>query len=678
MGSRHSLFFGCDRARAGRIALSLALVALTYSAFEGVSRCGFVIFDDNALVTGEPHLRRGLSWSGITWAFSAVRSSGSRHVDYVSPLTLLSRLVDVQLFGFNPAAHHLVNLVYHTVHVVLAFLVLEALTGAFWRSAFVAALVAVHPLHVESVAWVAERKDVLSSVFWWLTVAAYVRYVRKPTPHSRALVVVLFALALMAKPMVVTLPFVLLLLDHWPLGRIRPDEPGLSDRARALVTEKAALFVLAALSAAVTYVVFRQGGHLTTLETLPLSSRIANAVNAYAAYMGQFFWPHPLAVHYPYVKDLPVTQVATAGAALLLSTTIAVRYRRSRPYLLIGLLVFAGMLVPVLGLVQSGDHSRADRYMYLPALGLSIAMTWTMAEWLSARRRLLATLATSVVVGCTFKTHAQVKHWHDSVSLFEYTVAVTRDNFVAHTDLGAALAARGDLRAAEAQLREALRIRPDHRTARATLGTVLAQSDRLDEARNLYLDSVRLDPDFSEAHFGLGVVNSRLGREGEAIANYETALRLEPGLAGAHYNLGNLLSRQARWADAAAHYAEAVRLAPGHVDARNNLGLVIGLQGRWEEAVGVMIPAVEMSPSNPRAHITLGRALLEVGRPRDAEKELRQALTLDDASVDARLYLGRCLLALGQTNEARSALEEALRRSPSDTDIRAAIAKLAP
>jgi tetratricopeptide (TPR) repeat protein len=664
------------RSRFDRLAVSLALAVLTVVAFEGVSRCGFLDFDDNVLITGEPHLRDGLSWSGISWAFSAVRYSGSRHVDYVSPLTLLSRLVDVQLFGFDPAAHHLANLLFHTAHVVLAFLVLEALTGGFWRSAFVAALLAVHPQHVESVAWVTERKDVLSGVFWWLTIGAYVGYVRKPGTGRRAAVAILYALALMAKPMVVTLPFVLLLLDHWPLGRLRPGEPGSAVRARRLLTEKAELFGLAALSAAITHAVFSGGGQLTALETLPLGSRLANAVYSYGAYIAQFFWPHPLAVHYPYVVHLPIAHVAAAALPMVLWAALAIRYWRSRPYLLVGLLMFVGMLVPVIGLVQSGEAARADRYMYLPSFGLSIALAWGVADWFAGHRQAAALVGVLALGACALKTRAQVEHWKDTVSLFSYTVAVTRDNFVANTNLGGALAARGDLAGAEAQLREALRIRPDYRTARVSLGTVLTRAGRLEDARAFCLESVRIYPDLAEVHFGLGAVNARLGRDSEAAGNYAAALRLDPRLTGAHYNWGNLLTAQGRLSEAAAHYTEAVRLEPQHIDARSNLGLALGLLGRWEEAILVLREAVSRSPGHARARVALGRGLYETGRFPDAEHELRQALTLAPGNVDARLYLGQCLTALGRRDEARSVLDEALRQSPNDAEVRAAIARL--
>jgi protein O-mannosyl-transferase len=503
-----------------RLVPSLGLLALTLVAYAGVLRCGFVGFDDDLLVYRNPHLSGGLSWAGVRFAFGADLLFDSPNADYWTPLTVLSRLVDVELFGLDAAGHHATNVLLHAGVVVLLFNLLASLTGAVGRSAFVAALMAVHPLHVESVAWVTERKDVLSGVFFVLTLSAYARYARSPTPARLALVAVALALGLLCKPMLITTPFVLVLLDLWPLGRLAPG-PAARAALPRLLAEKWPLFLLSAASVAATFVPLRAGGRLTDLDALPYGARIGNALLAYWVYVRQTFWPHPLAVPYPHPGRVPLPGAIAAAVGLAAVTPVAVRGVRARPWLLVGWLWFLGMLVPVSGLVQSGEHSHADRYMYLPSIGLSVVIAWGVAEGLEALRapRLAPVLALVAVAACVPLTRRQVRYWESTVSLFSHSVAVTTGNAVAHRNLAAGLALQGDLDGGEREYREALKIQSDSTAARAGLGVLLLRRGRLQEALSEQQLALAEKPS-AEAYFNLGAVEARLGHGAEAEAHY--------------------------------------------------------------------------------------------------------------------------------------------------------------
>ena len=619
---------------------------LTAGALEGVRRCGFVGFDDDLLVYHNPHVQGGLTWAGARWALGADLLFDSPNADYWTPLTALSRLVDVQLFGLDPAGHHLTNLFFHAVAVVLLFLVFESMTGDLWRSAFVAALMAIHPLHVESVAWVSERKDVLSAVFFMLSLAAYSRYARDPRPVRFAAVAVAQALGLLAKPMLATLPFVLLLLDLWPLGRLRLGESGGGARAGRLAVEKWPLFCLSFLSLAATFVPLARTGTLTSLDALPLQARLGNALCAYVVYVRQTLWPHPLAIPYPHPgRPLPLEAL---GAALALAcvTGATLRAARLRPWLLVGWLWFLGMLVPVIGLVQSGEHAHADRYMYLPSIGLSVMLAWGVPDLLSVwgAGRVAPLLGALAVAACVPITRAQVGHWQSTVTLFAHAIRVTPMNFVAHSNLATGLARQGDFAAAERHYREAIRIRPVYWEARTGLGVVLMRQGRLAEALEQQREALRSNPASADVSFNLGALEARMGQSGDAANHYAQAVRLNPGLGAAHYNWGNLLVAAGRLAEAEDRFAEAVRLQPQDVEALNNLGLTIGLQGRWPQAAEVLGRAVALDPGHTRARVNLGRALRELGRLDEARAQWREAARRnprDPASAEALEELGR-------------------------------------
>ena len=622
--------------------MALGLALLTLVAYEGVRRCGFVSFDDDVFVYRNPYVRQGLTWAGLRWALGADLLFESAHADYWMPVTILSRMLDVQVFGLDPAGHHAVNALLHAANVLLVFLFLDRLTGARYRSAFAAAVLAVHPLGVESVAWVTERKDVLSGLFWMLTAIAYGRYALARSRGAYAAALAFMALGLMSKPTLVALPLVLLVLDFWPLRRF-----GAVPSTRLLV-EKAPFFLLAGASAVLTIVSHARGGHLASASAAPLASRVANALWSLVVYLEQVVWPTRLAVFYPLTGGRLLSGRTLAAACLLgVLSWLAVRGAARRPYLVTGGLWFLLALAPVLGLVQTGQQAHADRFLYVPLVGLGIVMAWgaeDLAGRSAALRAALPWAAGATLLAWTVLTRAQVRHWESTVSLFSHAVAVTDDNVLAHMNLARALARQGDTAGAERHYREAIRIRPQDADARTGLGVLLIQQGRFAEALEEHGQALRLNPASADARFNLGAAEARMGRPAEAAAHYAEALRLNPKLAAAHYNWGNLLAAAGRWAEAEAHFAEAARLQPEDVEALNNLGLAIGLQGRWQQAAEALARAVALDPTDARARVNLGRALRALGRPGEARAQWEEAVRRspgDPAALEAREELAR-------------------------------------
>lgn len=547
--------------------VSLGLVLAVAMAYWPVHRFGFVRFDDPTYVTENPHILNGVTWSAIGWAFTSGYGANWH------PVTWLSHMVDVQLFGFDGGAHHLTNVLVHALTTVLLFVVLFRMTSALWRSAVVAGLFGLHPIHVESVAWVAERKDVLSAFFWMLTLWAYIAYVRHPRLSRYLWVVAWFTLGLMAKPMVVTLPFALLLLDLWPLRRLEL-RAGWWTAARPLMVEKLPLFALSVASSAITFVVQRQGGTVASGVRLPLVERLGNALIAYVAYLGKTFWPLHLAAYYPYPRALPTGWVLASVLSLVAASVLAIVVGRRRPYVLVGWLWYLGTLVPAIGIVQVGTQAMADRYTYIPLIGIFIVLAWGIPDVLSRWpqwRIATAVVASGVLLSCALAARAQVYYWESSMTLWKHALDVTRENYAAHTYYGNALATRGDVSGAIAQYTEAIRIRPDYPEAHNNLGPVLATQGKLDEAMKHFVEAIRLRPGYADAHSNLGVALASQGKFDEAIAQYNEAVRLDPDHARAHSNLGLALQARGRTADAIREFEIAVRMNPNDAAARNGL-----------------------------------------------------------------------------------------------------------
>ena len=537
-----------------------ALVVLTLAGFAGVVDNQFVAYDDGVYVAANPHVRDGLTAGSVAWAFAATENSNWH------PVTWISHMLDVQLFGFDAGKHHRTSLLLHAANVVLLFLLLAHITGALWRPALAAALFAVHPLHVESVAWVAERKDVLSTSFWLLTTGAWLRWLDSRTVARYAAVLALFALGLMAKPMLVTLPFTLLLLDFWPLERTG---------ARGLLNEKAPLFAMAALSCAATVAAQRAGGALQSLERFSFTERLANAIVSYAAYLGKAVWPVSLAVFYPHPHlGLGAPVVLAAAAGLVAVTALALRSARSVPYAAFGWLWYLGTLVPVIGLVQVGEQGMADRYTYVPLIGIFVAFAWgagALAERSRSSRPVVAAAAAGAIAACFVVTTAQVRTWKNTETLFTHALAVTKDNWTAHNNLGGLLSDQGRLVAAVGHFQEVVRIRPEFAEGHYNLALALDRSKRPEEAIAQYLDALRLNPGYAAAHYNVANALLHTGRLPEAIEHYEASLRLHPVDAAAHNNLAIALNRSGRRDEAIAHYREALRIDPGFTAAAENL-----------------------------------------------------------------------------------------------------------
>jgi Tfp pilus assembly protein PilF len=577
--------------------ICLALIAANLIVYASLGHHDFVSFDDGDYVTGNPTVARGLTWHGVRWAFTSGYASNWH------PLTWLSHMLDVQLYGLNPGPQHVTNLLFHIANTLLLFGLLHGMTGALGRSAFVAGLFAVHPLHVESVAWVAERKDVLSTLFGLLTLWAYVAYTRRPDLRRYLAVLMLFALGLMAKPMLVTLPFVMLLLDYWPLRRLAPLRS-----IGPLVREKLPLLALSIASSIVTFAVQRRGGAVMGLDVIPLSLRAANALVSYVAYIGKMLWPTRLAVFYPYVQPLPGWWIAGACLCLVAVSVVVLWAGGRHPYLPVGWFWYLGTLVPVIGLVQVGSQPIADRYTYLPLIGLFLLVAWGVPELLirwPPGRVALPAAAVVLISACAVAANTQLQNWESSTALWTHALEVTAGNNVAFNNLGNVLAKQGRFDDAIAEYSEALRIKPDYAFAHNNLGRVLASQGRAGEAIEQYTEALRIEPDYADAHNNLGIVLADQGKLDEAIAQYSGALRTKPDFADAHNNWGIALAKSGK-ADQAIHeFLEALRIKPDYPEAHNNLGIVLASQGKVREAMAQYSEALRLKPDFQEARRSL-------------------------------------------------------------------------
>ena len=629
----------------------------------------FVNYDDPDYVITNTQVHEGLTAAGITWAMK----SGA--VSNWHPLTWMSHMLDWSLFGNNPRGHHATSVFWHALNAVLAFAALRRLTGALWASAFCAALFAWHPLRVESVAWVAERKDVLSGFFWFATLWAYAIYAERRRTGAAggarwyALALTTFALGLMAKPILVTLPCVLLLLDVWPLDRLAGAKPATTPSR--LILEKLPFFVLAATSSVVTFLVQREGGSVSM--ALSLGARLANAVFAVVRYLGSFFWPFDLAVLYPHPGEWPTRKVVASLVIVAALSAFAWWQRRRRPQLAIGWLWFLGTLVPVIGIVQVGLQSMADRYTYVTMFGVQIAILWTIHEAAVSRsaRRTWAIVGAVVLAGCAARTWNQLGVWQNSYTLFDHAIAVTDRNYLAYNNRGIYLCDHGRVDEGIADYRKSLAIRPDYPEASNNLARMLVQQGHAAEAVPMLREAVKGKPDSLEVRNNLANALSDSGAVPEAMEQYEFILARQPRHVDALTNSGVALAMQGKLAEARARIETALQISPDNLSAHSNLGNVLAMLGQRDEAIRHYRRAIELSPGDSRAHHNLGNVLAETGRLAEAAESYARALAAAPTNAESRAHLGFTYARLGRRDDALRELRAALAQQPDYPQARA-------
>lgn len=649
-----SLFFTIDR----RIIVCLTLVLLILAVYGKVRHYEFVNFDDDIYVTSNSFVRSGINPSSLRWSFSYTLKDGN----YWQPLTWLSHMLDVSLYGMDAGRHHLSNVFFHIMSTLLLFLVFNRMTGAFWRSAFISALFALHPLNVESVAWVAERKNVLSTFFWMLTLLFYMIYHQRPGILRYLAVIFVFGLGLLAKPMLVTLPFVLILLDFWPLERITfqgSDSSSLTDVLR-LIFEKMPLFILSALSVYLSSSSLQGIGNVISLEDLPMKLRFANALVAYVKYIGKLIWPYHLAVYYPFPERIPLWQPLTALVMLLFISIFAFRSLKQKPYFAVGWMWYLGTLIPVIGLVQAGMWpAMADRWAYVPAVGLFIMLAWGVDEIAKGRqyqRVVLTCLSMSALMALLILSHFQTSHWRDSVSLFENGIRTTGGTWKMRNNLASALNAQGRSSEAIRHYKHALALDPpEPEVVHCNLAIALTSMGRLEEAIAQYDEAIRINPDYADAHVNLGAVYAKLGKTAEASRHYFEALRVDPNFAQANYNLGNILLVQGDTDAAINRYSKAVHINPHFAESYNGLGLAFMQTGKLEQAILSFRKAANLSPSFTDAtkNLKLAESLSE--KIFQAVSGMRDALEFDSQTQG----LGIKVIEL---TEQKEKLEETLKQ----------------
>jgi tetratricopeptide (TPR) repeat protein len=663
------------------IPICVVLVLTTVIAYEQVRYNDFVGYDDYSYVTENPNVTEGITRESILWAFTTPYAYNWH------PLTWLSHMLDCQLFGLNPARHHITSLFFHIANTLLLFWIFKRMTGTLWQSAFVAAAFALHPLHVESVAWVAERKDVLSGFFWMLTMTAYVRYAEQPGIRRYLLVVLAFCLGLLSKPMLVSLPFVLLLLDYWPLGR---GQRGLQNSSKALsqsestgaglhklpvgrlIVEKIPLFVLAAASSLVTYIIQQQAGAMAGADKLPLTFRTTNALVSYISYIVKMVYPSRLAVFYPHpFNKLPVWQPIVSAVMLAVISTIVIYMGRRRRYLVVGWLWYLGTLAPVIGLVQVGSQAMADRYTYLPLIGIFIMVSWGVAD-LTAKWRYrntgLGITASIILVVLLICTRMQLHYWQNSLTLFGHALEMTEDNPTMHTNYGSALLEKGRLEESVTHFNEALRLKPVDFEARYNLGLAFLRQGKTDEAIACFIESLRIGDKPYKVHNDLGLAYAQKGKLDLAIGNYNEALRLKPDYVKAINNLGSALKEQGKIDEAIKQWESALQLRPDYANPHYNLGVAMAERGKYDDAIRHLNEALRIQPDWAEAHYDLGGTYARQGKLDPAVEQFTEALRLKPDYLTARVSLANSLLALGQVWPAIGQYYKILEFEPNNID----------
>jgi len=591
-----------------KIIISICIIVAIFIAYEPLCHNGFVVYDDQQYITENPHITGGITQNSIIWAFT------KSHAANWHPLTWISHIIDYQFFGLNPLGYHLVSLLLHIANSLLVFWLFSRMTDAVWASAFIAAVFALHPLQVESVAWAAERKTVLSGLFWLLTMAAYIRYAKRPSVGRYILLFLVFGLCIMTKPIVVTLPLALLLLDYWPLCRVK---------WKRLIIEKIPLLVLSAILSVITFVVQRQGGAVATLEKIPLDARISNMFISYMRYIGKMVWPSQLAVFYPPLPENLPNIIATTCALLFVIVLIFCIYIiPRRKHITTGWLWYIGTLVPMIGLVQAGAQSMANRYMYIPILGLLIIVAWTVRDIVANRPRwkiIPAVSAVVIILLMIILTRTQTKHWQNSLTLFEYALKVTKDNTIAENCYGCALFDAG----------------------------------RGDEAVQHFRRVVKISPFYAEARNNLGQFLLKQGKLDEAIACFNELIRQKQDSAQVYSHLAEALSMQKKYDDAAKYFAKALKLNSQYTGAQRQMGFALLASGKADQAVLYLNQALRTEPNNADIYVNLGTAYTLLGQYKPAVENWTRALEIQPDSNDVLNNLA-WVLAVSEDGSVRN------------------------
>ena len=681
------------------------LAVITFIVFENIRLCGFV-YDDTLYVVENQHVITGLNIENIEWAFTD-------YISYWHPLTWISHMLDCQIFGVNAYWHHLTNLFFHILNTLLLFVFMKKVFGNFWCSFFVAALFSVHPLRVESVVWVAERKGLISTFFYILTLISYVHYVKKPRIGRYLITTIILITGLLAKPMVITLPFVMLLMDFWPLKRL----PMMSDDASwnfqkadiektiRLLIEKIPFLILSVFLIGMWKFSTEELGS-TISQSLSFQLRTENALVSYIIYLRHIFWPAGLGVFYPYPKFVPMWHTVCATIILVSVTLGALNYFRTKPYLLFGWLWFLGTLVPVLGFLQSGTWPQtADRFSYLPSIGILIMVAFGLQDILSGwkyKKTVLCFSGVSVIAVLMICTHTQVKYWTDELSLFKRTLDVTENNYIIHNNYGYALYQTGKTDLAVEHYKKSLEIDPDYTSAINNLGTAMKDMGNIPQAVELWEKVLKLDPDNAPALFNLALLMSRKGQYDKAIEycnkslqskpdnrtysllgfvyqklskynlaiqNYEQALRLKPDLYEVYFNLAGVYSEVGRLDDAIRTYKQLIEIKPEHPGASNNLGIILKEAGRSKEAIEAWEKALQIQPPDLHIHFNVGRAMFEQEEYEKSVEHLQKALTAYPDWIEIYEYLGHGYYRLGKHNLSIQNYSRLLQHKPGQVDV---------
>ena len=583
--------------------VSLFLILSILAVYGQLHDYQFITLDDPTYVKDNPHIRDGLTLNGIYWSLKSVYASNWH------PLTWISHMMDVELYGMDAGRHHMTNTIFHILNSLLLLFTLIRFTGRLWPSSVVTALFALHPINVEVVAWVAQRKTLLCFFFWLLALWFYHGYVQRPGKGRYVLVLLFFILGMMSKPAIVVLPFILMLLDYWPLARYQSDKPGMAmgliGTISASIKEKIPFFVITVAGSVLTYVAQKSGGAVTALDTLPLNVRIANALLSYATYLGKAFWPHKLVILYPYPDTIPVWHLAVSAVLLGFISLWAIKTVREQPYVIVGWLWYLLILVPVIGIVQVGIQAMADRYAPIPLVGIFIILVWGVSDVSSdwdhrkAKLAVLAIMSLLILMATTWK---QAQTWRNSVTVFKQALSVSADNYLALNNMGFALSSQNRIDDAVKYYSMALRINPNFEDARFNLGVALFLQGKYGAAIEQYTHALQLNPLNAKTYNNSGAAMAKMGNELGAIQHYNSALRLDSDYADAHRNLANLYFSKGNMPEAEEHYRSTLRINPQDKHARNNLGLVLVAQGKLDAAIHQFTEALRIDGNFTEAH----------------------------------------------------------------------------